>query len=81
MKARDSCLLEDIQRWRTLVVDLFVSERISKVPQYFSTDLSEGRALGGDALKAGWSVGPRCAFTHPNLVQIVLGKLVNGEGN
>ena len=69
------------KRWGTPVVDLFISKRTFKILQEFSIDLSDTKGSGGDALKVEWSVGLRYAFPSPNLVQLVLGRLVKLGGN
>ena len=52
--------------WGSPVVDFFASRQACRVPQYFSLDLSDRRASGGDALKERW---PR-ASGMPSNIQI-----------
>ena len=49
---------------------LFISKRAFKVPLYFSADLSDKRAPGGDVLKVEWLEGLRYDFLPPNIMQL-----------
>ena len=59
---------------------MFVSKMTFKVSQYLSMDLSDTKALRGNALKVEWLVGLRYAFPLTNLIHLVLGRLVKWEG-
>ena len=69
-----------LKHWGSPVVDMFVSSRAHNVPQYFSLDLSDGRATGRDALEERWPEGLRYAFPPQNISWMVLGRLVRWGG-
>ena len=53
--------------WGTPVVDLCSSRQEHRVLQYFSLDLSDRRASGGDVLKERWPKELRYAFPPPKM--------------
>ena len=57
------------------VVDLFASSRIFKVDKYYSTDLTDRRAIGSDGAREKWLPGLRYAFLPPPMIQLMLGQL------
>ena len=63
------------------VVDLFASSRTFKVDKYYSTDLTDRRAIGSDGAREKWPPGLRYAFPPPPMIQLTLGqlKLMGGE--
>ena len=63
------------------VIDLFASSRMFKVDKYYSTDLTDRRAIGSDGAREKWPPGLRYAFPPPPMIQLMLGqlKLMGGE--
>ena len=58
--------------WGTPVVDLFASSRTFKLPQYFSLDMTDNRAIGHDGARDDWPQGLRYAFPPPPIISLVL---------
>ena len=62
--------------WGTPVVGLLVTKMAFKVSQYFHADLSSKKTSGGDAPKEEWLEGLRYDLLFPNIIQLVLRRLV-----
>ena len=56
-------------------VDLFASQRSALLPQYFSIDRKDKKALGIDALEQTWKFQLMYAFPPPQLIPMVLAKI------
>ena len=70
-----------IQMVGTPVVDLFASRQAHRVSPYFSLEISDRRRCWEAALKERWPKGIRYAFPPPNIIEIVLGRLIRFGGD